>query len=102
MADDIATTLGETYPGARIECVQDHDAALAALSGLPQVEMAIVAMTPEEAQTSDLGRTLSDRQARIVLMGIEAEDHGEASGFAVLHRPFRTADLLAMLRIAGC
>ncbi|APZ53095.1 hypothetical protein [Salipiger abyssi] len=101
MAEDIATTLGETYPGARIECVQDRDAAMAVLSELPRVEMAIVALTPEEAQTSDLGRALSDRQARIALMGIEAEDHGEASGFAVLHRPFRTADLLAMLRVAG-
>ena len=92
-----AITLEESHPGARIVLPANEAAALAALDEHPQITLAVMSMSPEAAQASALGSALAARQARVVLMGFEAEERGESAGFAVLHRPFRTVDLLAML-----
>ncbi|SDE62240.1 hypothetical protein SAMN04488105_105319 [Salipiger thiooxidans] len=97
VAEDIASTLEESHPGARIVLPANEAAALAALDEHPQITLAVMSMSPEAAQASALGSALAARQARVVLMGFEAEERGESAGFTVLHRPFRTADLLAML-----
>ncbi|MCA0963509.1 hypothetical protein [Salipiger bermudensis] len=94
---DISTILRDAHPDAVVITAPDREAALALLEEGPAPKIAVVSLSPKEAVSSPLGQKLRDLGARIVLMGHEAELHGEADGFEVLHRPFRTRDLLALI-----
>ncbi len=94
---DIAAILRDAHPDAVVVAAPDREAALLSLRESPAPTLAVVSLSPQEAVSSPLGQALRDIGARIVLMGHEAELHGEADGFEVLHRPFRTIDLLALL-----
>ncbi|MBY6002931.1 hypothetical protein KUV62_03375 [Salipiger bermudensis] len=94
---DIATILRDAHPDAVVVTAPDREAALISVRGGAAPSIAVVSLSPEEARSSALGQALLEIGTRIVLMGHEAELHGEADGFEVLHRPFRTVDLLALL-----
>ena len=50
VAEDIASTLEESHPGARIVLPANEAAALAALDEHPQITLAVMSMSPEAAQ----------------------------------------------------
>ncbi len=97
VALDITTILGEAHPGARIATAEDRPSAQALLAQMPRLALAVVSLSPKDASNSDFGQALRRTGARLVLMGLDAEEHGEADGYEVLHRPFRTEDLLALI-----
>lgn len=94
---DIAAILRDAHPDAVVITAPDREAALSSVRDGVVPSVAVVSLSPQEALCSPLGQALRAIGARIVLMGHEAEMHGEADGFEVLHRPFRTIDLLSLL-----
>ncbi|MBR9890797.1 hypothetical protein GYB14_03810 [bacterium] len=94
---DIAAILRDAHPDAVVVTAPDREAALVSLQEGSAPSLAVVSLSPQEAVSSPLIEALRALGARIVLMGHEAELHGEADGFEVLHRPFRTIDLLALI-----
>lgn len=99
VAEDIAMTVAEFDPAARVIAVASPAEALPHLDGVGQVAMAFVGQGPSGFRDSDLHRALDRRGSRVVLLGEEAEAAGEAAGFPVLVRPFTTVDVLE--RLAG-
>ena len=97
VAQDIAMTIGEFDPSARILTAASGAEALPLLRGVEHIAMAFVGKGPEGFRASPLAQAVAERGGRVVLMGEEAEAQGEAQGFAVLVRPFGTGDVLAHL-----
>ncbi|MDO6586380.1 hypothetical protein Q4543_12730 [Salipiger sp. 1_MG-2023] len=97
VAEDITGILLEAYPSARVENARSRDDALDRLAGLSGPVVAFVFMPPEAVSSTPLGQALTRVGARLVLMGNDAEERGENAGFRVLQRPFRAADLLALI-----
>ena len=98
VAEDIARTVSETDSAMQIRTAHDNDSALSSIQHPAHVTLAILQLGPEEILSGDLGQALQRAGTRIVLMGDEAEEHGLTAGYDVLHRPFRTVDLLRVLR----
>ena len=101
VAQDIAMTIGEFDPGARILTAASGPEALPLLEGVERIAMAFVGNGPEAFRASLLAQAVAERGGRVVLMGEEAEAEGEAQGFAVLTRPFGTGNILAHLDTEG-
>lgn len=97
VAEDVAGILLEAHPSARVENARSHEDALGFLAGHGGPLVAFVFMPPEAVGTTALGQELTRIGARLVLMGNAAEERGASSGHAVLHRPFRSVDLLALI-----
>ena len=97
VAQDIAMTIAEFDPEARVVTAASGAEALPLLEGVERIAMAFVGKGPEAFRASLLARAVAERGGRVVLMGEEAEAEGEAQGFAVLVRPFSTGNILAQL-----
>jgi hypothetical protein len=98
VAQDIAMTIAEFDPGARILTSASGAEALPLLRGVERIAMAFVGKGPQRASAPPRWpRPWRNVVGRVVLMGEEAEAQGEAQGFAVLVRPFGTGDVLAHL-----
>lgn len=97
VAQDIALTIAEFDPAARVLVARNGDEALSLLEGVERLPLAFLGKGPSEFRGSPIAAALSRRGARVVLMGEEAEARGEAEGFAVLVRPFTTDAILACL-----
>jgi hypothetical protein len=97
VAQDIAMTIAEHDPSARVIVAATGAEAVQALDGPGPVAVAFVGKGPEAFRASPLAPALTERGARVVLMGEEAERDGEAQGFAVLTRPFSTGNILVHL-----
>lgn len=94
VAQDMALTIAEVDPGARVLLAGGVAEGLAMVEGVGRIAVAFVRETPEGFAGSELARAVADRGGRAVLMGEEAEEHGEADGFAVLARPFSSGSLM--------
>lgn len=94
VAQDIAMTVGEFDPTARVVVASSAAEAETRLSGIDRIAVAFVGQGPEAYRASSLSRAVAERGGRVVLMGEDAESLGEAQGFAVLARPFTTANIL--------
>lgn len=97
VAQDIAMAVAEHQPSAAVILARDGTEALARLAGVGRLTVAFVGQGPVGYRSSALGRAVAERGGRVVLMGQEAEAAGEASGFAVLARPFTTSDVFQHL-----
>ena len=97
VAQDIAMTIADADPGARVVTTASPAEALPALRDVERLAVAFVAEAPRDHGDSDLGRAIAARGGRVVLIGEAAEAEGEALGFPVLTRPFSTGDVLAHL-----
>jgi hypothetical protein len=97
VAQDIAMTIAEFDPAARVATAAGPAEALPLLEGVERVAVAFVGMGPEAYRASALSRAVAERGGRVVLLGEEAELAGEAAGFAVLVRPFTTGNILGHL-----
>lgn len=97
VAQDIAMTIKEFDPAARIVTATSPAEAEERLSGIADLALAFVGQSPDAYRTSSLSRAVAQRGGRVVLMGEEAELQGESLGFMVLARPFTTANILSHL-----
>ena len=97
VAQDIAMTIADYDPKARIVVAANGADALARLEEVGRIAVAFVGKGPRAFQASPLAQALAGRSGRVVLMGEEAEAEGEAQGFAVLARPFSTGNILVHL-----
>lgn len=97
VAQDIAQTVAEVHPAARVVVAASPDEAVRAIAGLERIAMAFVGDGPRGFEGSPLAEALARRGAAVVLMGGEAEAEGEAAGFAVLARPFGMGAVTALL-----
>ena len=97
VAQDIALTIADLDPGARIVTVATPAEALPALDGVDRLAVAFVSEAPRAHRGSELARAIAARGGRVVLIGEAAEAEGTALGFPVLARPFSTADILVHL-----
>ena len=97
VAQDIAMTIADRDPGARVVTVASPAEALPALGDVGRLAVAFVAEAPREHRESDLARAIATRGGRVVLIGEAAETEGAELGFPVLARPFSTEDILAHL-----
>jgi hypothetical protein len=97
VAQDIALTIADMDPKARIVTAASEAEALPRLSEVERLAVAFVAQAPRAYEDSALARAVAARGGRVVLMGEEAEGEGEALGYAVLVRPFSTGSILSHL-----
>lgn len=98
VAEDVSDILSHARPQAQVLRAASPDTALPLIGAAHGPLVAFVQMAPESIAESPLGQALTQAGARIVLLGNAAEEHGQAAGFAVLERPFRSIDLLAFLK----
>ncbi len=96
--DDLSRTIAEQHPTSRIVASFSVEEALSLIETMPEISMAFIHLAPEQVAVSPLGQALASRGARIVLMGDDAEERGQAAGFDVLVRPFNTADVIFLMR----
>jgi hypothetical protein len=97
VAQDIAMTISDTDPEARIVTAASEAEALPRLAGVDRLTVAFVGQAPRAYGESALARAVRARGGRVVLLGEEAEAEGAAMGYAVLVRPFATASILQHL-----
>lgn len=102
VAQDIALTIAEFDPGARVVTAASVAEAMSLLPSVERLVMAFVGRGPDAYRASPLAQAVKDRGGRVVLMGEEAEEEGEAQGFAVLARPFGTGNIMAHLDGERC
>ncbi len=101
VAQDIAMSIAEYDPGARVIVVASIHEAPAALADVQEITLAFVGEGPRSYAGSELHQALEARNGRVVLIGEDAELEGEAQGWAVLYRPFSSDAMLEALREAG-
>ena len=97
VAQDIAMTINEFDPAAQVIAATSSAEAEERLSGIDAITLAFVGQGPDSYASSSLSRAVAQRGGRVILLGEEAEAQGEAHGFAVLARPFTTANILSHL-----
>jgi len=99
IARDLAETIAEHDPGARVVLAQTCAEALRLLDAVPEkVVLSFLSVSPENISGSALVNALSARGSRTVLMGDDAENRGEAPGWWVLERPFTSEMVTNLLR----
>ncbi|NDV50738.1 MULTISPECIES: hypothetical protein [Roseobacteraceae] len=97
VAEDVARSISEHDPTARVVCARTPEAALLLVQSEGHVGVALLQMAPEEVPKSALGQLLSAAGTRIALAGDAAEQQGPACAYEVLQRPFSSAELLLTL-----
>ena len=97
VAQDIAMTVSEFDPTARVVTVTSPAEAEERLKDIDAIALAFVGQGPDAYASSSLSWAVARRGGRVILLGEEAEAQGEAHGFAVLSRPFTTANILSHL-----
>lgn len=97
VVQDIAMTVAEFAPEARIITSVSPNDALPLLEGVGQVAVAFVGQGPSAFRGSLLEDQIGERGGRVVLLGEEAELTGPAAGYPVLTRPFTTESILQHL-----
>lgn len=97
VAQDMALTLADHDPQADIMTCDTTGMALERIAPLAAVEAAFVAADPDDAEAAALFEALTDRAARIVLMGDRAEEKAATLPWTVLQRPFTSADVISLL-----
>jgi len=100
VAEDIATTITEIDPGARVVVARTIAEAADRLAGLDRLALAVIEGAPVVFHATPFGQALADRGARILLLG-DGCDTGQSGGrTAMLGLPFTTGALVAALRRA--
>lgn len=104
VALDLVQTVAEARPAATVIQTTSAAEALSAVMTAGKVKVAFIGTPPQRFEGSELAMLIAQKGGRVVFIGSEAEDLAPASGRAVLHRPFSTAQVLAHLNLSehGC
>lgn len=94
---DLAGALQDGDTEAGVIAVSNVHDALAQLTAVPVLSLALVAASPIGFAVSPLAKTIAEKGGQVVLMGGRAEALGEAAGYRVLQRPFSQTQILAMV-----
>lgn len=94
---DIMASLAGLFPDWQGRSAANMTAALTQLND-DAVRIALITAAPDEFADSDLAVRLDEIGARVVLMGDGAEEFGACGPYPVLHRPFISDDLAAIVR----
>ncbi|NUB45779.1 hypothetical protein GEU84_015375 [Fertoebacter nigrum] len=98
VAQDLAEAIAEHDPDARVILAHDTAEAMRLLAGQGlKLVLAFLGMAPAALASSGL----ADPEARVVLIGNEAEETGEGPGWWVLERPFTSDCVRDLLERAG-
>lgn len=102
IAQDLAQTITDRDPAARVILAATPDEAVIALSDVARVVVAFVSAAPSEYIASSLGPAIKARRGRVILLGCEAEGVGATQDWDVLPQPFDTNAVLGVLgRVLG-
>lgn len=102
IAQDLAQTITDHDPAARVIMVANPDDAVNALAGIERITVAFVSAAPGEYTVSSLGPAIKARHGRVILLGFEAEAGGATQDWEVLRQPFDTDGVLSALgRVPG-
>lgn len=97
VAQDIALTIADVDPQARVVTAASEAEALSKLSGVDRLAVAFVGQSPRAYEGSALAEAVGRCGGRVVLLGEDAEAEGAELGYAVLVRPFSTGSILSHL-----
>ena len=97
VAQDIAMTIADVNPQARVVTAASEAEALSKLDGVERLAVAFVGQSPRAYEVSALAEAVGRCGGRVVLLGEDAEAEGAALGYAVLVRPFSTGSILSHL-----
>lgn len=98
VARDLAETLAELTPGARVVVARTVAEAGVALSRIPALTCAFVALGLEQLRASGLESSILALGGRIVLVGAEPGAEIAASGHVALDLPFDASAVGLVLR----
>lgn len=103
VARDIALTIADYAPCARIITAQTLLAAVRAVNPVRSIAAAFLSMDPEHAETFALCDAVRKRGGRVILIGDTAERRAQemARAWSVLIRPFSTEAVIASLAEAA-
>lgn len=93
---DMMAVLADALPGWQGLSAKSMAAALDLIDGAP-IGIAFVKEGPQDFTASPLAARLAQSGARIVLMGDAAEEFGAQAAYPVLHRPFGSEDIVAIV-----
>ena len=96
IASDLAMSVQDFDPSARVLIALTPQGAVAQLDGHPAVTVAFVHADPKDFATTTLARALKGCGAQVVFTGDAAERHND--GVLVLQRPFSAQTTAAVLR----
>jgi hypothetical protein len=97
IAQDIAMTLADLYPSARIVMVLTLADAQAAVKNIERLHTAFVAAAPHQFSASGLAAEIARRGGRAILLGHDAEMAGPTLEWGILYQPFGTEAVAALL-----
>ena len=97
VAQDIALTIADVDPQARVVTAASEAETLTKLGDVDRLAVAFVGQSPRAYEGSALAEAIGRCGGRVVLLGEEAEAEGAAMGYAVLVRPFSTGSILSHL-----
>ena len=97
VAQDIALTIGDFDPGARVLVATSVEAAHRCLDGVGALAVAFVTERPSLFTDSVLAKAIAARRGRVVLLGLDAETSGPTPLYDVLAQPFDTDAVVASL-----
>jgi hypothetical protein len=97
VGQDIAMTIQDHNPDARVIIAATLAEAVAAVEGVDAVAVAFVHAPSAEVARSPLAEAVAARGGRIVLMGHEIGRDPKATVLPVLAFPFVSSDILALL-----
>lgn len=97
VGQDLAMTIEEERPGAKVIVVATLDAAPAALTDVAALEVAFIAADPARFEHSPLAQMISALGGKIVLMGLWFPEACSAANWKILPFPFTTEDVLGFI-----
>ena len=98
---DIALTLADHSPGAKIITARTAREAQQALSSQHSLVAAFLGMGPDAFAKGDLAPVIRALSAEVILIGEDAEDAGPGPEWSVLERPFTSDGVIAALERCG-
>jgi hypothetical protein len=97
IAQDLALTIADHDAAAHVIIASTAAEAVAALQLVAVVAKAFVGIPPDAFAGSDLADAIARRRGRVILLGVEAEEHGPTQGWDILAQPFMTETVMAKL-----
>lgn len=97
VGQDLAETIAEDRPNARVIIVATLEDALVSLADVATLEIAFIAADPAVLESSRLTPALAARGGQVVLMGVWADHPPATSSWKLLPFPFTTEDVLRLM-----
>ena len=101
VAQDLALTISDCHPDARVIVAATPADALAQLAAVPQIWLAFVSARPRTFAQSAFAKAISARGGKVVMLGVEAEQAGPTVDWCVLPQPFTTEVVVRKLLACG-